>query len=209
MSGDHNQYQRDEENVSYMYTLPENGALRISVPLPDPQITWGHSNTSEIWARVDKDGNVTHLDMELCAKGPHNAYTALAMAIWKKAIETEREKVAAWMMRQGYATGHGDTIEELLQELDWQIKEKQEPVTFVCSTGLCRLTLTQTGVGIGERGMQAYEEAKKRGWVGISDERLMDTDLLRKCLDALEYEAQRGNDDAYRELRDALKERLK
>ena len=36
-----------------------------------------------------------------------------------------------------------------------------------------------------------------------------DTDLLRKCLDALEYEAQRGNDDAYRELRDALKERLK
>ena len=37
---------------------------------------------------------------------------------------------------------------------------------FVCSTGLCRFTLTQTGVGIGERGMQAYEEAKKRGWVG-------------------------------------------
>ena len=33
--------------------------------------------------------------------------------------------------------------------------------------------------------------------------------LLRKCLDALEYEAQRGNDDAYRELRDELKERLK
>ena len=48
--------------------------------------------------------------------------------------------------------------------------EKQEPVTFVCSTGLCRFTLTQTNVGIGERGMQAYEEAKKRGWVGISDE---------------------------------------
>ena len=41
---------------------------------------------------------------------------------------------------------------------------------FVCSTGFCRFTLTQTGVGIGERGMQAYEEAKKRGWVGISDE---------------------------------------
>jgi hypothetical protein len=123
MSGDHNQYQRDEENVSYMYTLPENGALRISVPLPDPQITWGHSNTSEIWARVDKDGNVTHLDMELCAKGPHNAYTALAMAIWNKAIETEREKVAAWMMARGYATGHGDSTEALLNELEWQIAE--------------------------------------------------------------------------------------
>ena len=131
----------------------------------------------------------------------------------------EREKVAAWMMERGYATGHGDTIEDLLHELEWQIREqeqaaKQEPVAwgvdwgkagdipcvsigkrlpdgslqvvaleyapysyntpqpqeFVCSTGLCRFTLTQTGVGIGERGMQAYEEAKKRGWVGISDE---------------------------------------
>ena len=36
----------------------------------------------------------------------------------------EREKVAAWMMRQGYATGHGDTIEDLLKELDWQIDER-------------------------------------------------------------------------------------
>lgn len=39
------------------------------------------------WAQVDKDNNVTHLDMDLCAKGPHNAYTALAIAIWNKAIE--------------------------------------------------------------------------------------------------------------------------
>ena len=35
----------------------------------------------------------------------------------------EREKVAAWMMGRGYATGHGDTIEDLLTELDWQIAE--------------------------------------------------------------------------------------
>jgi hypothetical protein len=35
----------------------------------------------------------------------------------------EREKVARWMMGRGYATGHGDTIEDLLQELDWQIAE--------------------------------------------------------------------------------------
>jgi hypothetical protein len=38
---------------------------------------------------------------------------------------TEREKVAAWMMARGYATGHGNTIEELLQELDWQIREQE------------------------------------------------------------------------------------
>ncbi len=35
----------------------------------------------------------------------------------------EREKVAQWMMRRSYATGHGDTIEDLLQQLDWQILE--------------------------------------------------------------------------------------
>jgi len=37
--------------------------------------------------------------------------------------QEEREKVAAWMMGRGYATGHGDTIEDLLNELDWQIAE--------------------------------------------------------------------------------------
>ena len=105
---DTRQYQRDQENVSYMYTLPENGALRISVPLPDPQITWGHSNTSEIWARVDKDGNVTHLDMELCAKGPHNAYTALAIGVWNAALEEAAR----------YAAGEGnDLLADSVREL--------------------------------------------------------------------------------------------
>ena len=37
----------------------------------------------------------------------------------------EREKVAAWMIARGYATGHGNTIEDLLQELDWQIREQE------------------------------------------------------------------------------------
>ena len=77
--------------------------------------------------------------------------------------QEEREKVAAWMMGRGYATGHADSMEDLLQELDWQ---KQEPVARVCYG---HFTLTQTNVGIGERGMQAYEEAKKRGSVCESE----------------------------------------
>ena len=36
----------------------------------------------------------------------------------------EREKVAHWMIQRGYATGHGETLEDLLAELDWQIAEK-------------------------------------------------------------------------------------
>jgi hypothetical protein len=35
----------------------------------------------------------------------------------------EREKVAKWMVERSYATGHGDTIEDLLAELDWQIAD--------------------------------------------------------------------------------------
>ena len=37
-----------------------------------------------------------------------------------------------------------------------------------------QVTLTQTNIGIGERGMEAYEAAKERGWVGLSDKRLME-----------------------------------
>jgi hypothetical protein len=37
----------------------------------------------------------------------------------------EREKVAKWMVERGYATGHGDTIEDLLTEIDWQAAERE------------------------------------------------------------------------------------
>ena len=39
--------------------------------------------------------------------------------------KAEREKVAKWMMGQGYATGHGDTIEDLLKELELQVAERE------------------------------------------------------------------------------------
>ena len=37
----------------------------------------------------------------------------------------EREKVANWMVERSYATGHGDTIEDLLTEIDWQAGERE------------------------------------------------------------------------------------
>ncbi len=36
----------------------------------------------------------------------------------------ERERVTQWMIKRGYATGHGDTTDDLLQELAWQIDER-------------------------------------------------------------------------------------
>ena len=40
----------------------------------------------------------------------------------KGIVAAEREKLAAWMIANGYATGHGESIEDLLKELEWQIK---------------------------------------------------------------------------------------
>ena len=37
----------------------------------------------------------------------------------------EREKVARWQIGSGYTTGHGDTIEDLLVELEWQVRESE------------------------------------------------------------------------------------
>lgn len=43
------------------------------------------------------------------------------------------EAVAKWMIDRGYATGHGDTIEDLLKELEWQIRESErEACAKVC-----------------------------------------------------------------------------
>lgn len=40
-----------------------------------------------------------------------------------KGTAAERNKLAAWMIKRGYSTGHGDTLEQLLEELEWQIRE--------------------------------------------------------------------------------------
>jgi hypothetical protein len=36
----------------------------------------------------------------------------------------QREKLAHWMRSMGYATGHGDTVEDLLDHLGTQIAER-------------------------------------------------------------------------------------
>ena len=38
---------------------------------------------------------------------------------------TDKEKLAQWMIERGYATGHGDTIEDLIEELVWQVVERE------------------------------------------------------------------------------------
>ena len=115
-----------------------------------------------------------------------------AMSTLRQAIEqAEKQEPVAWMVDVDLANYQGQS--EYRTILAWNAKPvwsgtheinevrkavplytTPQPQEFVCSTGLCHFTLTQTNVGIGERGMEAYEAAKKRGWVGVSDERLME-----------------------------------
>ena len=39
---------------------------------------------------------------------------------------SDKEKVAVWMIQNGFATGHGDNLDDLLQEMTWQIKELKD-----------------------------------------------------------------------------------
>lgn len=38
-------------------------------------------------------------------------------------MHEDRETLARWMLGHGFATGHGDTVDDLLSELEWQISE--------------------------------------------------------------------------------------
>lgn len=44
----------------------------------------------------------------------------------QSALAEARESVAQWMIAQGFATGHGDTIKDLLGEITWQVREIRE-----------------------------------------------------------------------------------
>ena len=67
----------------------------------------------------------------------------------------EREKLAHWMRSMGYATGHGDTIEDLLDRLGTQIAEgleaevmmEREACAKIAETTVCDTHLP-TGVQI-------------------------------------------------------------
>lgn len=40
-------------------------------------------------------------------------------------VAAERNACAQWMMARGYATGHGDSVADLLSELEWNVRERE------------------------------------------------------------------------------------
>jgi hypothetical protein len=46
--------------------------------------------------------------------------------------KTAREKLARWMIIHDFTTGHGDTFDDLLKEMSWQVKElRQQKFPFM------------------------------------------------------------------------------
>ena len=54
-----------------------------------------------------------------------NWHDPVVVAFAKLVAEKEREVVANWIMDRGFATGHGDSIVDLLDQLEWQIAERE------------------------------------------------------------------------------------
>lgn len=52
-------------------------------------------------------------------------YEDVVIAVAMRVAAAELEKVAAWMHSRGYATGHGDTVEDMLKEVEWQAAERE------------------------------------------------------------------------------------
>ena len=79
------------------------------------------SDLSDLYPRLERFAALV-ADAE--AKRMH-AEGMVTVGHMRQQIAAERNKVASWMMAQGYATGHGDTTEDLLKELEWQVRESE------------------------------------------------------------------------------------
>ena len=68
------------------------------------------------------DFSITKLEhfVSLIQKDLHELYSSRLNAV----ALIQREKLVRWMMERGYATGHAESIEELLLQLEWQINER-------------------------------------------------------------------------------------
>jgi hypothetical protein len=75
---------------------------------------------AEVWLRESylylQEGNRTRFERDRDELAKFRAEARAAGAA--------EERVADWMMQRSYATGHGDTVESLLGELEWQAIER-------------------------------------------------------------------------------------
>jgi hypothetical protein len=86
--------------------------------------TFGNDQTAVM--RITRDGVWVNPDVSVddAAKAVLAALDSHIKMLVESAVQAERNKLATWMMQCGFATGHGDTVEELLYELDTEIEDR-------------------------------------------------------------------------------------
>lgn len=70
----------------------------------------------------DTNSEPTFGEPEAIVKAERALFENRPLADWETRSETGQ--IALWMISKGYATGHGDTVESLLFELELQAKER-------------------------------------------------------------------------------------
>ena len=98
----------------------EAGLIRAGEHYTEPA-RWGITEITDFYQRAV----AAERQRIIAANAPEIEKINAHIKELEEAVVIGREKVAAWMMRQGYATGHGDTVEDLLKELEWQIRERE------------------------------------------------------------------------------------
>lgn len=77
-----------------------------------------------------------HLDVYGLGKD-HEKFVSIIERFAALVAAAEREKVARWQIGSGYTTGHGETIEDLLVELEWQVRESEREACAKVCENMC------------------------------------------------------------------------
>jgi len=65
-----------------------------------------------------------------------------------------KEEIIDWMMNKGFSTGHGDSVVDLLDELEWQIAEREREACAKICDGHSGYMTGMVGLKIRARGQE-------------------------------------------------------
>ncbi|SRR6266576_3625730 len=98
---------------------------------------------SDRYTSVMMSGRVRHFEHEDVILNPAQLIRAACQREAARVQAEARERLAAWMIEHSFSTGHGDTFEDLLKELSWQVKELRQTVRMAA------LDMIRTGKDVG------------------------------------------------------------
>lgn len=81
---------------------------------------------------------------------------------------SDTNKLARYMFEHGLATGHGDTTDGLISELDWQVRELRDVRGDLLSALKTFLAFDSAAYDRGSHRAKALIETKKIAWAAVA-----------------------------------------